>query len=188
MNSPDRLRWNAKHTARETPSFSTHPLAARVLSLPFLPEGPILDLACGLAGNALSAAETGRAVTAVDVSDVALSRLGTEAHRRDLTDLITPVHADLLEWRPPEATFAAVFCFGYWDRHLFPPAAAAVVPGGALAWEAFTEDARLDRTLPAAWCLGPDEPASLLPDDFTVLDVTDHGTKRRMLARRDPPF
>jgi SAM-dependent methyltransferase len=185
VNSPDRLRWNAKYAARTTPSFSVHPLAARALAPP-LPDGPVLDLACGLSGDPLSAAEAGRAVTAVDVSDVALERLDAEVRRRGLEDRITLVHADLLEWRPPPSSYAAVRCFGYWDRELFGPAAAAVLPGGALAWEAFTEDARRHRPLPAAWCLAPGEPASLLPEDFTVLDVTDEREKRRILARRDP--
>jgi SAM-dependent methyltransferase len=187
MNSPehpDRLRWNAKYAARETPSFSVHPLAARALSMS-LPDGPVLDLACGVSGGALLAAGHGRAVTAVDVSDVALGLLGEEVRRRGLGDLITLVHADLLEWRPPPSCYSAVLCTGYWDRELFIAAAGAVRPGGILAWEAFTTDARRDRPLPASWCLSPGEPASLLPEDFTVLEVADQRGKRRFLARRD---
>jgi len=179
--SPDRLRWNARHARR--PSFTAHRLAERALSMP-LPEGPVLDLACGTSGSALLAAASGRDVTAVDVSDVALDLLATEAARRDLGDLVTPVHADLLEWRPAE-DYALVLCTGYWDRALFTPAAEAVRPGGVLAWAAFTMEARADRPhLPAEWCLGAGEPATLLPDGFAVLDMPDFGVTRHLLARR----
>jgi SAM-dependent methyltransferase len=178
---PDRLRWNARHAER--PSFTAHRLAEHALSMP-LPEGPVLDLACGTSGSALLAATHGRHVTAVDISDVALDLLAAEVRRRGLDDLVTLVHADLLEWRPT-ADFALVLCTGYWDRALFGPAAEAVRPGGVLAWAAFTTEARLDRPhLPAEWCLGPGEPATLLPADFAVLDMPDDGVKRHLLARR----
>lgn len=188
---PDRRRWNAKYTERAGGSFAVHPLAARALSLP-PPDGPVLDLACGPSGAALAAAADGRAVTAVDVSDVALRLLGAEARRRGLDHLITLVPADLARWRPPPDHYALVLCTGFWDRATFGPAAAAVAAGGVLAWEAFTAEARgVRRGLSAEWCLEPDEPAALLPPGFTVLaeeDVPDarHGAKRRLLARRAP--
>ncbi|HEU5156656.1 MAG TPA: class I SAM-dependent methyltransferase [Streptosporangiaceae bacterium] len=186
---PDRIRWNARYGAGSAASFEVHPLAARALSLP-LPDGPVLDLACGPSGAALAAAAAGRRVTAVDISDVALGLLEGEARRRGLRELITLVHADLDEWRPEPERYALVLCTGYWQRSVFEPAAHAVTVGGLLGWEAFTEAARSVRPgLPGAWCLGPGEPASLLPAGFTVLeqhDVPDaeRGAKRRLLARR----
>ena len=47
------------------------------------------------------------------------------------------------------------------------------------------------RVLCAQWCLGPGEPASLLPAGFDVIGVQDvpdneRGIKRRLLARRGP--
>jgi SAM-dependent methyltransferase len=183
----DRNRWNAKYEKRVQPTFAAHRLAVRALSTP-LPEGPVLDLACGPSGSALLAAARGRRVIAVDISEVALGLLGEEADRRGLGDLVTLIHADLREWRPRPASCSLVLCTGYWDRELFAAAAQAVRPGGVLAWEAFTMDARRDRPhLPAEWCLGPGEPASLLPAGFTVVDdLPDNGTKRRLLARRRP--
>ncbi|GAA3970372.1 class I SAM-dependent methyltransferase [Actinomadura viridis] len=187
---PDRLRWNAKYEGGAAPSFRPHPLAVRALSEP-PPRGPVLDLACGPSGGALLAASEGRRVTAVDVSETALGLLGEEARRRGLGELITLVHADLAAWTPPPRSFALVLCTGFWDARVFGPAADAVLPGGLLAWEAFTLDARRVRPgLPAEWCLPAGAPASLLGGAFTVLDQRDvpdtrHGTKRRMLARRD---
>ncbi|MEU8346212.1 class I SAM-dependent methyltransferase [Spirillospora sp. NPDC048832] len=180
---PDRLRWNGKYG--DAPALSPpHPLAERALALP-MPDGPVLDLASGPSGSALRAAGAGHRVTAVDISEVALGRLGAEARRRGLDALITLVQADLGTWRPPHG-YALVLCTGFWDRAVFGRAAGAVLPGGLLGWEAFTEDARVDRPgMPAEWCLAPGEPAALLPDGCTVLDQADDPAtrKRRILAR-----
>jgi SAM-dependent methyltransferase len=182
---PDRERWNARYAGRPGDAFQPHALAALALAAG-LPGGPVADLACGPSGSALLAAAAGRPVTAVDVSDVALGRLAAEARRRGLAGLISPVHADLAGWRPPGACFALVLCTGFWDQAVFAVAAGAVAPGGLLAWEAFTSAARQSRPgLPAAWCLGGGEPATLLPPGFTVLSQEDvPGERRRLLARR----
>jgi hypothetical protein len=85
-----------------------------------------------------------------------------------------------------------VLCTGYWDRDLFPAAAAAVTAGGVLGWEAFTAGARRVRPdLPETWVLGTGEPAALLPATFETLGQHDvpggrAGAKRRLLARRLP--
>jgi len=182
---PDRDRWNSRYSGDFSPSFAPHPLAAQALSLE-LPAGPVADLACGPSGSALLAAGAGRAVTAVDVSEVALALLSEEARRRHLDRLITLVHADLAAWRPDPEGYALVLCTGYWDRALLDVAAAAARPGGLLGWEAFTTAALRERPgMNPGWCLGPGEPASLLPADFRVLDQADvPGAKRRLLARR----
>jgi hypothetical protein len=150
-------------------------------------------------------------VTAVDISEVALGLLGTEARRRGLGDLITATHADLGTLHLPPRHYALVLCTGFWDRTVFTEAARSVVPGGLLGWEAFTVAAlRVRPKLCADWCLAPGEPASLLPADFEVIRIWDlpapvlshepdraqrgalcrprrhnePGTKRRLLARR----
>ena len=186
---PDRLRWNARYEGGSGRSFDPHPLATAALDLS-LPEGPVADLACGLSGSALLTAAAGRAVTAVDVSEVALDLLAEQARRRGLDALITCVQADLAAWRPPPGRYALVLCTGYWDRGLFPVAAAAVAAGGALGAEAFTSQAREVRPgLNPEWCLEPGEPTSLLPAGFAVLEARDlpggeHGATRRLLAQR----
>ena len=189
---PDRLRWEARYGAGFVPSFAPHPLAVRALALD-LPDGPVADLACGPSGTALLAAARGRQVTAVDISALALGMLGTEARRRGLDHLVTPVEADLATWRPQPGSYALVLCTGFWAREVFPRAAGAVAPGGLLGWEAFTAEARQARpSLPPDWCLAPGEPAALLPPGFAVLDQHDQPdrrglTRRQLLARRTPP-
>lgn len=185
---PDRLKWNARYAGRP-PSFDPHPLAVLALSVP-LPPGPVLELACGPSGSALLAAGAGRAVTAVDASDLALRLLADEAARRGAGAQVTLVHADLKHWRPA-GSFALVLCTGYWDPALFGAAAAVVTGGGLLAWEALTASAMLGRPgLNPAWCLGPGEPASLLPAGFAQFTgpaqpQAGNGARRRLLARRD---
>jgi SAM-dependent methyltransferase len=187
---PDRLRWNARYAGGHPPSFIPHPLAVRALARE-VPDGPVADLACGPSGAALLAAASGRPVTAVDVSDVALRMLGDEARRRGLGHLITLVHADLSAWQAQPQSYALILCTGFWDRAVFAADADAVAYGGLLAWEAFTAEARLARpSLPADWCLAAGEPASLLPAGFTVIDQHDlpgreHGARRQLLARRE---
>jgi SAM-dependent methyltransferase len=188
-DNPDRLRWNERYrNAGYVPSFTAHPLAVRALSMS-LPDGPVLDLACGASGTALFAAAEGRLVTAVDASDVALGLLEQEARRRHLDGRITLVPADLAQWRPDASGYALVLCTGYWDRATFAAAAGAVRPGGMIGWEALTEAARRDRPqLPPEWCVGPGEPAALLPAGFEVISHDDappeSATRRRLLARR----
>jgi len=182
---PDRLRWNARYGAAFEASFEPHPVAVDALRLP-LPPGPVLELASGPSGSALLAAAAGRRVEAVDASDVALGLLGDEADRRGLAGLITLVHADLSVWRPAPGRYCIVLCTGFWDRDLFPAAAAAVAGGGMLGWEAFTVERVRERPdFPVAWCLMPGEPASLLAAGWQVLSQTDlPGARRRLLARR----
>jgi SAM-dependent methyltransferase len=190
--NPDRLKWNDRYASiGSAPSFAPHPLAWLALQMQ-LPDGPVLELACGPSGSVLLAAERGRAVTAVDVSDVGLGLLADEARGRHLDHLITLVAADLMTWRPPPASaYALVLCTGYWDRALFADAAGMVAAGGLLGWEALSL-AALDANprLPAAWCVRPGEPASLLPAGFEVVRQEDVGPepaiRRRLLARREP--
>jgi SAM-dependent methyltransferase len=183
---PDQVRWDARY-AGSSPSFRPHPVAEQALALD-LPGGPVADLACGPSGSVLLAAARGRRVTAVDVSAVALDLLSQEARRRGLDGLITLVYADLATWRPDPAGYPLVLCTGFWDPAVFAVAAGAVAPGGVLGWEAFTVAARRARpTLSAAWCLGPGEPAALLPESFGVIRQQDvPGDRRRLLARRRP--
>jgi hypothetical protein len=185
---PDRLKWNARYGGAFVPSFAAHPLAQEALALP-MPDGPVLELASGPSGSALLAAAAGRPVTVVDASDVGLGLLAGEARRRGLDGLVTLVLADLGSWRPAAAAFSLVLCTGYFDRAVFEHATTAVRDGGVLAWEALTEAARHDRPhLPAEWCVGPGEPASLLPPGFVVVSQYEPGPepppRRRLLATR----
>jgi SAM-dependent methyltransferase len=189
---PDRLRWEVKYGPGFVPSFTARPFAVRALALD-LPDGPVAELACGPSGAALLAAAAGRQVTAVDISELALGMLAAEARRRGLEHRITLVHEDLARWPPRPRPYALVLCTGWWERTVFAVAAGPVAAGGLLGWEALTTEARrVPPGLSPEWCLGPGEPAALLPAGFTVLDQRDapgrRGPMRRqLLARRTQP-
>lgn len=179
---PDRLRWNARHGSAE-PSFQPHPLVSAALAAG-LPDGPVLELACGRSGSALELAAAGRGVVAVDVSDVALSQLAAEADRRGLAARIACVLADVPSYDAGRERFALVLATYFWDAAAFRAGCAAVLPGGLLGWEARSP--------------GPDGPgrpwlvvhgtlSAQLPERFDVLDerpvVTAAHRSTRLLAR-----
>ena len=173
-NHPDRLRWNERYAKEQSnPRFRISPLLDLVRDIGF-PDGPVLELACGLSGNALDLAQGGRQVWCVDISDLALSTLKKEAEKCGIAKGINLIQADLLEWIPLEGTFALVFCSLYWDKRLFGRACRALTHRGVLAWKAFTlEERSYKPTFRPDWCLAPGEPVSLLPPDFGVLKQFD---------------
>src|SRR4051794_20376697 len=101
-NHPDRLKWNEKYLknrllpASLAPRLAPQPLLEKALLL--APPGAVLELACGLGGNALWLAAGGREVCAADISDVALATLAEAAAARGLAALINCCQADLTVW------------------------------------------------------------------------------------------
>ena len=188
---PDRRRWNARYGGNYAATFRPHPLAAEALRLA-LGAGPVLELAAGPSGSALLAAAAGHPVTVIDISDAGLGLLAVEASRRGVAERLALVHADLARWAPGADRYALVLCTNFWERAVFDAALRAVAADGLLAWESLTEAAREGRPqLPAQWCVGPGEPASLLPPEFDVIDQHDvpgqpgqPPMRRQLLARR----
>lgn len=189
---PDRLKWNARYLApkRLAPK-GFCPLYDRAAVLGY-PDGPVLELACGLSNQALALAGDGRDVLAVDISNVALDRLRTEAAKRGIGSRLTCVEADLVSWRPPVGRkFALVICVMYWEEAVFDYAWPVVADGGLIAWQGFTLDhLRYRPSQNPDWCFKADEPASRLPaGEYTVLHEEDvdegHRVIRRMVARRN---
>lgn len=177
----DRARWNERYRMR-TPSFASHPLLglARAAGTP---DGPMLELACGPSGSALEALAEGRAVTAVDVSDVALHLLTEEAHRRGLTARLTCVRADAAAWASEEAPrrgYALVLATLFWDAAACTAATRLVAPGGLLGWEALRRPAD---AAPHPYRVPHGTVASFLPEGYVLLDEHASETTTRVLAR-----
>ncbi len=189
---PDRLKWNARYQEpKRLQSKDTCPLFDRAMS-EGIPEGPVLELACGISGQALALAESGRDVLAVDISDEALDRLSEAAKACGLDSRLDLVQADLNVWRPPAGRhYALVFCVMYWEAAVFDYAWPSVGAGGLIAWQGFTlEHLRYRPSQKRDWCFKEGEPASRLPEGLlTVLyeeDVDEgHRVIRRMVARRN---
>lgn len=187
---PDRMKWNERFRSEVHLRSLDPSLLLASVQAAGLPDGPVVELACGVSGNALALAESGRDVLAVDVSDVALERLAAEAEARGLSERITCIQADLPLWRPPDGKrFALVLCVMYWDAEVFDYACAAVKSGGIVAWQAFSMDqVRYRPSIRPGICLQKGEPASRFLSDFTVIEEEDdddgHRAVRRMVARK----
>lgn len=177
---PDRLRWNARYR-EQAPVLTPHPLVAASLAAG-VPDGPVLELACGRSGSALAFAATGRAVLAVDASDVALEQLGQEAQQRGLADRIDCVLGDVTASESLPSGFAVVLATRFWDSVAFRAACSAVATGGLLGWEALAaESAR-------RWHIRHGALGASLPDGFRILDerLYEQGARccSRLLARK----
>ena len=113
----ERERWNAHYASRVNMKVKDPPTFLRE-HLALLPRGHILEWAMGEGHNAIFPARQGFAVTAIDISDVAveravrLSQAGDVAVNTQCTDLrSTTLTAD---------TYDVVACFSYLQRDLFP--------------------------------------------------------------------
>ncbi|NIJ11015.1 SAM-dependent methyltransferase [Saccharomonospora amisosensis] len=172
---PDLLRWNARY-ADEPPAFRPHPLVEAALDAG-LPEGPVLELACGRSGSALALARRGRSVIAVDISDVALRQLGAEADRRGLRDRVHLVQADAQAFDTSGNRFALVLATLYWDPAAFRIGCAVVAPGGLIGWEALTA------AQPRRFHVRHGELSAHLPGGFQVLSESLVQTGARVTTR-----
>jgi SAM-dependent methyltransferase len=152
-----RDRWNARHAAAVSGPpirwIEDHrdALAAR-------PRERALDVACGLGRHALLLADMGFDVDALDISDVAVERIGGEARRRGL-----PVRARRLDLstgvvfpRPPYEIIVDTY---FLERSLFPAMIDALAPGGVLVFETFVrlDDADLEQPCGPEVSLEPGE-------------------------------
>jgi tellurite methyltransferase len=155
MPSPAET-WDSRYS---DPAFHPAPQPNPFLieSLPFLPRGCALDLACGAGQNAVALVERGWPTAAVDISLSALDRAETLAHSHHLplrrasaaqiprefpsshAELFL-IRADLEKFTLPGSAFDVILCFRYLQRSLFPAIERALRPGGVLVFETFTLD------------------------------------------------
>lgn len=148
-----RSSWDSKHESAEGLG-RTQPFLLSLIDE--LPRGRCLDLAAGRGANALFMAQRGYRVDAVDWSLEALQRAGGEASSQDLA--LNLLVADLTSYPLPVERYDVVLCFRYLERSLWPYMERALLPGGALLMETFTEEHRLEHPdFPAAYCLAPGE-------------------------------
>ena len=141
MSIDDRMRWDQQHLK----SLGTEPPSA------FLREilesdawtglgGTALDLACGKGRNAIYLAQRGFAVTALDISAVALEEGRRRAQQQDLK---IDWHLCDLEARTLAAAagdFDLIVNFNYLQRALIRPMQQAVKPRGHVIFETYLID------------------------------------------------
>ncbi|HET7925533.1 MAG TPA: class I SAM-dependent methyltransferase [Rhodanobacteraceae bacterium] len=135
MSAHERDKWDARYRDGAYEG-RTHPTALLAEWLPRLPRGRALDVACGTGRNALYLAANGYAVTALDISRVALDRGRGAAAERGLT--VEWLCADLDE-NPdsalPSGSFDLVVWARYVHRTLMQHLVARLGMGGALVCE-----------------------------------------------------
>lgn len=102
-----------------------------------LPEnGTALDLACGLGGNAIFLARQGLAVTAIDISSVAIEKLTAHAALQGLDINASQQKIDrhsLMELR-----FDVIVVSRFLDRNLSDAIIGALNPAGLLFYQTYT--------------------------------------------------
>jgi tellurite methyltransferase len=147
MSEADRDRWNRRYAERYAgcpytfvPSRWLPEIEAHLK--PPRKDARALDLASGPGRNAVWLAERGWTVNAWDLSDVALSILNCEREERAAHGFPLPIDVreiDLDGATIPPATYDLVLNMLFLDRRLWPDMAAALRPGGLLAFETFVD-------------------------------------------------
>jgi SAM-dependent methyltransferase len=158
VSAAERDKWDARYRDGAYEG-RTHPTALLAEWLPRLPRGRALDVACGTGRNALYLAANGYAVTAVDISEVALDRGRRAAAERGLTAewLCMDLDED-----PDRALPAGAFDVIVWARYvhktLMQHLVARLGLGGALVCEQHLEtDATVAGPSSAQFRLAPGE-------------------------------
>ena len=161
--------WNDRYAGRDL-VWSAEPNRFLVAETADLVPGTALDLGAGEGRNSLWLAERGWEVTAVDFSDVALSKGSSIAESRGLD--IEWVVADLGTYIPPSQTFDLVIEFyvqlpAPLRQDIWRRAEAAVAPGGTLLVVGH------DLTNLEHGYGGPQNPAALFTPDDVVEMIED---------------
>lgn len=135
MSDAERDKWDARYRDGAYAD-RAHPTALLADWLPRLPHGRALDVACGAGRNALYLAANGFAVTAVDISAVALERGQQAAADRGLeVDWLQSDLDDDPARSLPGGTFDVIVWVRYVHRTLMPHLAARLAAGGMLLCE-----------------------------------------------------
>jgi SAM-dependent methyltransferase len=106
MHDEQAAEWNARYTERGDTMWSGRPNGRLVVEASELPPGRALDIGCGEGADAIWLAQRGWAVTAIDVSDVAIGRARDAAARAGAT--VEWIAGDALRTEWPARAFDLV--------------------------------------------------------------------------------
>ena len=130
-------KWNRVYSQAEPANY----LAVQVLTDHdfLLPQvGTALDLACGLGGNAVFLAQHGLAVTAWDISSVAIDKLTAYAVRQGLN--INACQEKIGAGSFAECSFDVIVVSRFLDRTLSDAIIGTLKPDGLLFYQTFTRE------------------------------------------------
>ena len=176
----NREHWDERYGTEEL-IWKAEPNRFLVEELDALPPGRALDLACGEGRNAVWLASKGWRVTGADFSRAGLAKAQRLATDRGVE--VTWVEADVVEWRPPTASFDLVVVMylhllAEQRRQALAHAAAALAPGGVLLVVGHDTSNLLKGTG------GPQDPAVLLGPDEIVQDLSGLQIERAEQVKR----
>lgn len=164
----NREQWDERYGTEEL-IWKAEPNRFLVEELNALVPGKALDVACGEGRNAVWLASKGWRVTGADFSRAGLAKAQRLATDRGVE--VTWVEADVVEWRPPAASFDLVVVMylhlpAEQRRRALAHAAAALVPGGVLLVVGHDTSNLLKGTG------GPQDPAVLFTPEEIVEDLS----------------
>jgi SAM-dependent methyltransferase len=123
---------STSHALTELPS----PWVARVA--PLIPQGEVLDLACGGGRHSRLLAALGHRVLAVDRDAVALERVAADGIATLKIDLENEAAPDR-GWPFEAGRFSGIVVTNYLHRPLFPHILDSLAPNGVLIYETFAQ-------------------------------------------------
>ena len=162
MSEEDRSTWNERY---RDGFYQNRPHPCRLLAhwCKQFHGGRALDVACGTGRNSRFLASQGYQVTALDVSDVALTKARSTPHPN--SSQINYVLRDLDEGLPALGKFDLIIVVRYLKRELFPILDQHLVAGGHLLVEHHIKYDADDRPL-----AGPESPEYRLdPEELRTL-------------------
>jgi len=176
----NREHWDERYGTEEL-IWKAEPNRFLVEELDALPPGRALDVACGEGRNAVWLASKGWRVTGADFSRAGLAKAQRLATDRGVE--VTWVEADVVEWRPPTASFDLVVVMylhlpAEQRRRALAHAAAALAPGGVLLVVGHDTSNLLKGTG------GPQDPAVLFGPDEIVQDLSGLHIERAEQVKR----
>lgn len=136
MSDEARTKWNRAYDEQEVGS--REPARVLLEYAHVLPKsGTALELAAGLAGNAIFLAERGLQTQAWDISDRVADKVNDYACARDLP--LVSRACDLLHTRMPTNKFDVIVVVHYLERELSSAIVDALKEGGLLFYQTFTQ-------------------------------------------------
>jgi SAM-dependent methyltransferase len=142
-------------------ALSPHPLLETFsgLLIAEMPEGPVLDLACGDGRNGLFLAAKGLPVVLADRSDEALAKAQEAAEKMQGKVTIWKVDLERPGENPfKDEEFSAILVFRYLHRPLMPCIRKALKRGGFLVYHTYTlEQAQFGKPRNPDFLLNPGE-------------------------------
>jgi len=123
----DKKRWNERYLENEMPT-SVSPLLKKYIDNTNV--GQAIDIACGTGRNTHFLADVGFCVDAVDISDVALSKIKNSA-------TINKIEADLDKYNLTPNKYDLIVNINFLNRRLVSQMKEALHVGGVVIFETF---------------------------------------------------